>query len=147
MSGEFTYYCARYYTLMERLKKENTYLKKFLDNAPIYKGETQLADIDYIMKYYRKAQNVKAVVDQTIKELHETEAQVLYIMRYFEIPPGTFLTGVIKNECEFEIWHAHDEVYAIKTKDLTLPRNPNYIYWELEQPATIFDDEDEWFPK
>jgi hypothetical protein len=151
MNGEFNSLCSSYYKLFERFRKENAYLKKFMDNAPFYKGETQLYEIDYIISYYRKAQEVKAVAEKTLAAMNKVEADIMYLMRYFNIPARTYLQGEIDDEFEFEVWHEKDQVYVLKTKDVTPVYNPNiYIcnrYSQENAESTIFDDEAEWFPK
>ena len=150
--GELTYYCRRYYFLRQRLVKEKAYLQKFIDNIPVYKGEKQINKIDGIIKYYRKGQEVSAAIDKTIADLKKVEKNILAIMRHFDIRPYTFLECEIEDEAEIEIWAGHDEeVHMLKIKDLTVAENPNFIITRLtltiDIETTIFDDEDEWFPK
>jgi hypothetical protein len=149
MNEQFNELCGRYYRLSQQLTRENAYLQKFLDNAPFYQGETQLSEIDYIIKYYLKTQTVKAAVDKTMDKLNKTVAGILYLMKFFDIPPGTRLHGIIEDEVEFEVWADEtDQIHTVKTKDLTPPDNPNIITIRLGNAAsTIFDDEDEWFLK
>jgi len=149
MSGEFNSFCSRYYRLTQRLEKEQAYLKKFLDNAPLYQGETELSKIDNIIRYYRKTQDVKAAVDETMDALNDTAKNILKIMKYFDIPPRTVLHGMIEGETEFDVWADETEqVYIMKGPDLTLSLPPNVIRIKFSNDEpTIFDDEDEWFPK
>ena len=148
MNGEFNGFCSRYYLLTQQLDEEQAYLQKFLDNAPFYQGETQLSEIDYIIKYYRKTQAVKATVDKTMDKLNETASAILYLMRYFNIPSGTRLYGVIEDEVEFAIWADEtDQVHTIKTKQLVPePDAANIITIRLSNSKSIFDDQHEWFP-
>jgi hypothetical protein len=150
MNGELTGYCSRYYNLTLRLAKEQAYLKKFLDNAPLYQGETQLIEIDYILKYYRKTQEVNMAVVKTMDNLKETAKPILAIMRHFDIPADTILHGVVEEEAEFDIWADEtDQIHIVKTKQLAPePNAENIMVIKLAAESTsIFDDENEWFPK
>ncbi|MBV8391093.1 MAG: hypothetical protein JO080_14910 [Mucilaginibacter sp.] len=149
MNGEFTGFCSQYYNLTERLAKENAYLQKFLDNAPFYKGETQLSEIDYILKYYRKTQEVNMAVVKTMDDLNKTAKTILAIMRHFEIPSGTVLHGVVEEEAEYDIWaDESSQVHIAKTKQLAPePDAENIITIRLGESTNVFDDEDAWFPK
>jgi hypothetical protein len=68
-------------------------------------------------------------MDKTIKSMKEAERTILAIMRHFEIPPGTMLTGEISGELEYELWAGDgDVVYIHKTKDLAPEEdNPNVM--------------------
>jgi hypothetical protein len=119
MTSEFTSYCNLYYNLTLLLAKREERLKNLLDNAPYYYGQTRLSEMDAIISYYRDVQAYKAKKDKTFDNMMATERIILKIMRHFEIPPGTVLTGEIPGELEYEIWaDENDAVYISKTKDL-----------------------------
>jgi len=119
MTGEFTMYGNHYYKLTLLLSKREERLQNLLNNAPCYCGQTRLSDIDAIISYYRDVQAYKAKKDKTFDNMMATERIILKIMRHFEIPPGTVLTGEIPNELEYEIWaDENDAIYIIKTKNL-----------------------------
>jgi len=149
MNGEFNSCCSHYYHLTQQLAKEQAYLQKFLDNAPYYSGETQLSEIDYIIRYYYKTQAVKAAIDKTMARLNKTTTAILYFMRFFNIPPDTKLCGTIEEELEFEIWADDtDQIHTKKIKDLKPIEEPNTITIRIaNERSSIFDDEDEWFPE
>jgi len=89
-------------------------------------------------------------VDKTMDELHKTAKIIMTIMRYFEIPPDTVLHGMIEEEAEFKIWADEtDQVHIEKTKQLARePDAANVITIRLSGESTsVFDDEDDWFPK
>ncbi|MDB4905076.1 MAG: hypothetical protein JWQ63_4357 [Mucilaginibacter sp.] len=129
ITGEFTAYCNRYYELTKLLSKREEHLKNLLDNAPLYCGQTSLSEVDAIISYYRTVQAAKAKAEKTFYDMKETERFILMIMRYFEIPPGTVLTGVIPGELEYELWaDENDALYINKTKSLQPEAdNPNVI--------------------
>jgi hypothetical protein len=143
MTGEFTAYCNQYYYQTQLLLKRKQRLQTFLDNAPYYCGQTNLTDVDAIISYYRQAQALKAKLDKTLQDIKATERVIVTIMRHFNIPPYTVLTGQVPHEQEYEIWaDKNDEVYLIKTKTLhPPPDDPNTIIIKLWNAKN--DDEDE----
>jgi hypothetical protein len=104
MTGEFTAYCNQYYQLTTQLDADDEHFKTLLANAPPYTGQSYLTDLDDIISYNRTVHAAKAKVDKTYKEWKETAQTILKIMEYFEIPPRTWLTGIIPGELEYEIW-------------------------------------------
>jgi len=130
MTNEFTAWCSQYYHLTKLLYEQDDRFKNLLDNALPYTGQKNLSDLDAIIACNRKVQAAKAKVDKTFKEYTATGRTILAIMRYFEIPPRTVLTGKIPGELAYEIWaNEKDEVFIIKTRDLPQePENPNMIY-------------------
>jgi len=101
------------------MTEQDEYLKNLLDNAPLYNGQTNLNEIDDIIKYYRKAQKAKARLDATTDQLYKTEQTILMIMKHFNIPSRTRLVGEIIEEILFEIWADEtDRLHVRKTKDL-----------------------------
>jgi len=119
MTGEFTAYCNQYYELTILLAKREERFKNLLENAPLYCGQTNLSEVDAIITYYREVQTAKAKMNATFDDLKDTERVILMIMRHFEIPPGTVLTGEIPFVVEYEIWaNENDAIYINKTKNL-----------------------------
>ncbi len=117
--GEFTIYCSRYYELTVQHAAQETNLQTQLLNAPVYNGQTLLSEIDAIISYYREVQAAKTEMDKTFDNLKITEGTILRIMRHFEIPPGTILTGEIPGELEYSLWaDDNDMLHIIKTKNL-----------------------------
>jgi len=110
---------------------------------PHYCGQTNLTDVDAIISYYRQAQALKAKVDKTLEDIKATERVIVTIMRHFNIPPYTVLTGQVPHEQEYEIWaDKNDEVYLLKTKTLHPPTDsPNTMIIKLWNAKN--DDEDE----
>ena len=133
MYGEFTAYCNHYYLLTEVLAKREHRLENFLINAPLYCGQTNLTEIDAIISYYREAQAMKAKVDKTWDDIRATERIILMIMRHFDIPPRTILTGEIPGELQYELWaNEHDTLYISKIKNLQPETdNPNVFFIKL----------------
>ena len=130
MTTEFTTWCSHYYQLTNLFAKRNERFQNLVDNAPSYSGQTNLSDLDAIISYNRKVQAAKAKADKTFKDLIETGRSILSIMRYFDIPPRTILTGKIPNELEYEVWaNDKDQVFIGKIRDLPQePEDPNTIY-------------------
>ena len=142
MTGELTAYCNQYYHLTGLLLKRKQRLQTFLDNAPLYCGQTNLTEVDAIIKYYREAQAIKAKVDKTLADIKATERVIVTIMRHFDIPAGTILTGQVPDEQEYELWaDKNDEVYMMKTKSLQPPPNPDTIVIKLWNAGN--DEEEE----
>ena len=51
--------------------------------------------------------------------MKEAGRTIMAIMRHFEIPPGTVLTGEIPGEIVYEVWaDEQDRVHIRKTEDL-----------------------------
>ena len=132
MTTEFTTWCSHYYQLTNLFAKHNERFQNLLDNAPSYTGQNNLSDLDAIISYNRKVQAAKAKADKTFKDLTETSRTILAMMRYFEIPPRTVLTGQIPNELEYEVWaNDKDQVFIGKIRDLPQEAaNPNIMYFK-----------------
>ncbi len=133
MTSEFTAHCNHYYNLTQLLFKRHDRFENLLNNAPLYSGQTRLSEVDAIINYYREVQAYKAKMEKTMDDMKKTERIILMIMRHFEIPPGTVLTGQIPGEVEYELWaNKNDMVYVHKTKDLQAEeKNPNSITIKL----------------
>ena len=129
MDGEFNTACGGYYNLNKKLAAREVRFQTLLDNAPPYTGQTSLFELDRIISYNRKVHKVQADMEQIQAELRDVESLIFMMMRFFEIPPGTRLTGGIAEELEFEIWaDEQDVLHCEKTKDLApLVNNPNII--------------------
>jgi len=129
MTTEFTTWCSHYYQLTNLVAARNERFKNLLDNAPSYTGQNNLSDLDAIISYNRKVQAAKAKADKTFKDLTETGRTILAIMRYFDIPPRTILTGQIPGELEYEVWaNEKDQVFIGKIRDLPKEADdPNII--------------------
>ena len=128
-TGEFTSYCNYYYKLTQLFAEREKRHQNLLDNAPVYCGETSVSAVDAIISYYREVQAYKAKKDKTFDSMLKTERTILAIMRHFEIPPGTVLTGEIPGQLEYEAWaDENDRVYVNKTKDVAPEAdNPNIM--------------------
>ena len=133
MPSEFIAHCNRYYEFTKLLAKREERFKNLLDNAPLYCGQTSLNEVDTIISYYRMVQAAKAKIEKSLDDMKETGRVILMIMRHFEIPPGTLLTGEIPGELEYEIWaDENDALYINKTKNLQPePDNPNMMVIKL----------------
>ncbi len=130
MNGEFNGICSYYYRLTKLLEQREAHFRHLLENAQPYKGETKLSELDALIEYNRSVLQAKADSEKTAADMREAESIMsLVIMQYFEIPPGTKLTGEMPEELEFEIWaDDNDTVYINKTKDLVpLPDEENII--------------------
>jgi hypothetical protein len=143
MTTEFTAWCNQYYQLTKLFSERDERFKNLLDNAPPYTSQSNLSDLDAIISYNRKVQAAKDKADKTFKDLTKTGRTILAIMRYFEIPPRTVLTGEIPGELEFEIWaNEKDDLFIGKIRDLPKePDDPNIIHikcWTGDK-----DDEDD----
>jgi len=127
MTNEFSGWCSLYYQLRMLYIEQQEQLKNLVDNAPVYCSQTTLGEIDAIMSYYREAQAEKVKADKTFDDLKKTEEIILYIMRHFEIPKGTVLTGVIPGEMELEVWtYGENKLFIEKIRDLEPePVEPN----------------------
>jgi len=129
MTNEFTTYCNHYYHLTTQLEAHNQHFQNLLDTAPPYTGQSNLTELDAIISHNRQVHAAKAKVDKTLKDLTDTAQTILKMMAYFEIPPRTWLTGIIPDELEYEIWaNEKGDVFIGKVRDLQPPvPNPNII--------------------
>jgi len=119
MTGELMAYCSRYYKLTQLLARREARLQTVLANAPLYSGQTNLAEIDAIISYYRNAQALKAKADETLYDLTATGRTILTILQHFGIPPGTILNGHIPGELEYQLCaDENDQLHITKTRDL-----------------------------
>jgi hypothetical protein len=144
MNAEFTTWCTQYYHLTKLFEARNERFKNLLADALPYTKQRNLNDLDAIISYNRNVQDAKAKADKTFKELTETGRTILMIMRYFEIPPRTVLTGEIPGEMEYEVWaNDKDALFIGKIRDLPKePEDPNIIHikcWNWNKS----DDEDD----
>ena len=142
MENEFTAYGNLYYKLKQALLKRNKHLQILLDNAPDPTGMTKLSDLDAVISYGRKAKAAKKKVDDTELQLKETARDIVLLMKHFDIPPFTWLTGQIPGELEYELFTDENEnVFIMKTKSLAAePCDPNIIRIKL-----IGDSDDDDF--
>lgn len=143
MPNEFTTYCNHYYELTQVLSRREDHHQNLLDNAPLYCGETRLSEVDAIISYYRKAQAAKAKVDKTMADMEEAARTILMIMRHFEIPPDTVLTGEIPGELTYQLWaDENDRIRISHPKKLEpAPDDPNIIRIKLWQPHNGEEEE------
>jgi len=132
MTNEFTAWCNYYYQLTLLLSDVEEHFQTLLNNAPLYCGQTRLNEVDAIIGYYRAVQAEKAKMDQLGENVKEAGYTILMMMRHFEIPPGTVLTGEIPGEMAYEVWaDAQGGIQIRKTKDLVpVADNPNIIVIE-----------------
>ena len=122
MNGEFNGYCSHYYNLTQLLAEQQEHLSTLLDNALPYTGQTNVSELDAIIKCHRKIQRAKVRVDSIVDELQKTERIILLVMQYFGIPPGTRLVGEVIEQLLFEIWADDtDAIHTKKIKDLVPP--------------------------
>ncbi|HWZ02149.1 MAG TPA: hypothetical protein VNX40_00990 [Mucilaginibacter sp.] len=129
MSNEFTAWCNYYHQLTMLLSEVEEYFQNLLDNAPLYCGQTRLNEVDALIGYYRAVQAEKAKVDKMAGEVKEAGRIILMMMRHFEIPPGTVLTGEIPGEMAYAVWaDEQDAIHIRKTEDLAAEEdNPNIM--------------------
>ena len=109
------------------------HFQTLLNNAPLYCGQTRLSEVDAIIGYYRAVQAEKAKMDQLGEDVKEAGNTILMMMRHFEIPPGTVLTGEIPGEMAYEVWaDEQDRIQIRKTVDLAAEQdNPNIMVIKL----------------
>src|SRR5581483_2635198 len=144
MNGEFTGICNYYYELTQLLIKKKKRLCKLLVNYWPYAGETKLSEIDALVKYIRRVQKVKKDFDTLNDARIKMERDILTLMRHFEIPPNTKLSGVIEDEMEYKIWvDENDTIYIEKTKDLVPPPPGVYGDYIIYRIKTNDDDNEE----
>ena len=119
MNSEFTAWCNDYYKLRQQLIAEDLHYEYLLHNAPPYTGQSNLQQLDAILKHNREVKAANAKLDKTFKETIAAQDTVVAIMKFFEMPPNTRLTGQIPGELEYEIWaDQHGALYTRKIKDL-----------------------------
>ena len=119
MTNEFTAWCNYYYELTMLLSEVEEHFINLLNNAPLYCGQTRLSEVDVIIGYHRAAQDELARLHKMREDVKEAEIAILAIIRHFEIPPGTMLTGEIPGEMAYEVWADDQEkLHISKTEDL-----------------------------
>jgi hypothetical protein len=145
MNNEFNGYCSRHYTLTDLLATQQEHLNNLFNNAPPYTGQTNLAEIDALIKCYRKIQRAQDRIDNTRASLRETERIILMVMQYFGIPPRTVLIGEVIEQLQFEIWADEgDTVYTKKIRDLVPPTDEaNIIRIKLQTSRNSVTDDDD----
>jgi hypothetical protein len=145
MNGEFTNYCKQYYNLMLQLYQQEAHFETLLENALPYTGQTNIIELDAILRCNGKILKARADADETRAALHKTEKTILLIMVYFEIQPETKLICEIAGEVKLEIYtKENNRLYCFKTKDLApLEKDPNMITIEMNHNRYVRDDEDD----
>jgi len=135
MYGEFTSACNRFYYQTQQLKADQEAFKNLLEDAPPYRGETHLNQLDTLIRIYRDVQAAKKRVDETMAAIIKTERDILLMMRHFEMAPNTILTGIIPDELHYKIWADEtDRLHIIKTKHLEPEEDgPNVIRVKLNR--------------
>jgi hypothetical protein len=142
---EFSAACGNYYRLTVLLAEQELHFETLLRNALPYTGQTDLKELDRIIRCNRKVQAARADADKIEKDLRDVQWQILQMMRYFEITPNTRLSGEIPDEKEFEIWADEDNmIHCKKTTDITPPAdNANIIEIKLRNRRGTTEEEDE----
>ena len=145
MNGEFNGYCSQYYNLTQLLAEQQEHFNTLLDNALPYTGQTNISELDAIIKCNRKIQKAKKRADDTADELQKTERTILMIMEYFGIPPQTVLVGEVTEQFLFEIWADEtDTVHIEKIKDLVPPvDDENIIKIKIRYSRNEVTDDDD----
>ena len=115
---------------------------RLLANALPYTGQTDVSELDAIIRCNREIQKAKAEADECKAAMQQTGRTILIVMAYFEIPPGTKLTCEIPGEFELQVWADEDNtIQCIKTKDLNpLKGDPNVIVIRLVDSPYSFDE-------
>jgi len=127
--GEFTNYCKRYYELLQQVEEKEHRFIDLLDNALPYTGQTNISELNAIIRCNRRIQKVRSIADDVIDAKQETEATIIKILEYFEIPPDTCLTCEVPGFYELQLWLDEEQaVNCIKTHDLApLEEDENII--------------------
>ena len=120
MEGEFTNFCKRYYELLQQWDELENRFEALLENAIPYTGQTDVGELDAIIRCNRRIQKARAAADSYIADLQQTAHTITQILAYFEVTPNTRLTCEIPGLYELELWlDDEDAVNCIKTHDLT----------------------------
>jgi len=129
MDGEFTNYCKQYYELLQQVDQKERRLIDLLDNALPYTGQTDVAELDAIIKCNRRILKARDTTDDVIAAKQETETIILKILEYFEIPANTRLTCEVPGHYVLVIWADEENtVYCFKSHDLApLEEDENMI--------------------
>ncbi len=147
MYGEFTDMCAWYYRLTERLKEQEERFQNLLANALPYTGQTELIELDRIIRYNRKVQAALADTEKTSAQIVDAESIIYKMIEYFGIKPNTRLKGQIPEQLEFEFWlDESNQLHIQKLSDLAkseAPPGSHYIYINSEEREEQ-EMEDDW---
>jgi hypothetical protein len=138
--------CSNYYTLRELLLKQEARFDRLMDKPVVYAGQTDLEDIDKVLKYCYKVQQASDGIRHTIQQLISEKKLILQMLDHFSIPRNTKLKARVGNEAEIHLW-ADDEnlIYYEKLRDILAEEiNPNIITIKVCSSAEGFrQDENE----
>jgi hypothetical protein len=144
MEGEFTNFCKQYYELLQQVEEKEHRFIDLLDNALPYTGQTNISELDAIIRSNRRIQKVRSLADDVIEAKQETGDTILQILEYFEIPINTKLTCEVPGLYELRVWADEENtVHCYKIKDLapleedediiTIPFTDSRNDWEEEE--------------
>jgi ABC-type antimicrobial peptide transport system ATPase subunit len=145
MEGEFTNYCKQYYELLQQVDQKERRLIGLIDNALPYTGQTDVAELDAIISCNRRILKAHDATDDVIEAKQETEAIILKILEYFEIPANTRLTCEVPGLYMLTLWADEENtVYCFKTHDLApLEQDEHIITIQLTDSRNDWDEDDE----
>jgi len=145
MDGEFTNYCKRYYELLQQVDEKERRLINLIDNALPYTGQTDVAELDAILKCNRRILKASDATDDAIEAKQETEATILQILEYFEIPANTRLRCEVPGFYELIMWADEEKtVHCYKIKDLApLEQDENIIKIQLNYNRDSWEDNED----
>ena len=146
MEGEFTNYCKRYYELLLQVEEKEHRFIDLLDKALPYTGQTNVAELDAIIRCNRRIQKIRSTADDVIDAKQETEAIILKILEYFEIPINTQLTCEVPGLYELRVWADEEKtVHCYKTRDLALlEQDESIITIQMTDKRNDWEDEEDF---
>jgi hypothetical protein len=144
MEGEFTNFCKQYYELLLQVEEKEHRFIDMLDNALPYTGQTDVSELDAIIHCNRRIQKMRSIADDMIDAKQETEATILKILEYFEIPINTRLTCEIPGLYELKVWADEENtVHCYKIRDLApLEQDENIITIQMTDKRNDWEDEE-----
>src|ERR1700744_632778 len=147
MEGEFTNYCKQYYELLQQVEEKEHRFIDLLDNALPYNGQSNIAELDAILKCNRRIIKAHNPLEGIIEAKQETEDTILKILEYFEIPANTRLTCEVPGLYELIVWADEEKtVHCYKIKDLApLEQDENIITIQMTDKRNGWEDDEEDF--
>src|SRR6202012_1685260 len=117
-----------------------------LDKALPYTGQTNVAELDAIIRCNRRIQKIRSTADDVIDAKQETEAIILKILEYFEIPVNTRLTCEVPGLYELRVWADEEKtVHCYKTRDLALlEQDESIITIQMTDKRNDWEDEEDF---
>lgn len=145
MEGEFTNYCKRYYEQLQNWDVLEDKFEALLENALPYTGQTEVGELDAIIRCNRRILKARTAADECIKILQQTAQTITQILAYFEIPANTTLTCEVPGFYILQLWLDDEQgINCIKTQDLApLEQDESIITIHMTDKRNDWEDDED----